>query len=59
MNLNDIVRQYPTFFLEEDTDNQTLHLKRNHKHYTQVQDEMAVMGCKWCHLLFGQKVTYM
>ena len=29
----------------------TIRLKRAHSHYMQVQGEMGVMGCDWCHFV--------
>ena len=45
----EIALQYPSFFMEVHED--TIRLKRNHSHYMQVQGEMGVMGCEWCHFV--------
>ena len=34
-------------FLEKGVEDQ-LHLKRDHKHFAQVQGEMALLGVEWC-----------
>ena len=45
----EIALQYPSFFMEVHED--TIRLKRNHSHYMQVQGEMGVMRCEWCHFV--------
>ena len=41
--------EYPSFFMEIHED--TIRLKQDHSHYLQVQGEMGVMGCDWCHFV--------
>ena len=43
MGPKQIAMEYPSFFMEVHED--TIHLKRAHSHYMQVQGEMGVMGC--------------
>ena len=42
-----IAERFPSFFLAKDAQG-SLHLKRSHKHYAQVQGELAVMRVTWC-----------
>ena len=44
-----IAMEYPSFFMEVHED--TIQLKRSHSHYMQVQGEMGVMECEWCHFV--------
>ena len=46
----EITKTNPNFFLEFG-DNGKLRLKRKAKHFTQIQGEMAVMNCNWCHFV--------
>ena len=50
----DIAEAYSSFFLEK-TDHGHLKLKRGSRYYSQVQGEMAVMGCSWCHFVVWTK----
>lgn len=45
-----IAQQYPKQFFLELQDNK-LRLKRNSHYYYQIQGEMAVKRCKWCHFV--------
>ena len=49
MGPKQIAIEYPSFFMEVHED--TIRLKRAHSHYMQVQGEMDVMGCDWCHFV--------
>ena len=44
------------FFLEEIESQNRLKLKRSSNYYYQVQAEMAIMGCKWCHFVVWTEV---
>ena len=39
------------FFLEKIESQNRLKLKRSSNYYYQVQAEMTIMGCKWCHFV--------
>ena len=53
--LMDIARTYSQQFFLEEIENAPK-LKRSSNYYYQVQAEMAIMGCKWCHFVVWTEV---
>ena len=51
----DIARTYSQQSFLEEMEN-AIKVKRSSNYYYQVQSEMAIMGCKWCHFVVWTEV---